>query len=35
MIKEFIQKRKFNYRKHTLYTDKVVVEYKTAKQIVK
>jgi hypothetical protein len=35
MIKEFKQKRKFNYRKHTLYEDKVVVEYKTAKQTVK
>ena len=35
MIKEFKQKRKFNYRKHTLYEDKVVVEYKSAKQTVK
>lgn len=35
MIKVFKQKRKFNYRIHTLYEDKIIVEYKTIKEIVK
>lgn len=33
MIKQFVQKRGLNYRKHTLYEDKVVVESRTIRKI--
>ncbi|ANI88057.1 hypothetical protein A9P82_01200 [Arachidicoccus ginsenosidimutans] len=35
MIKEFIQKRGFNYRKFFLYSDKIIVETKSVRKINK
>ena len=35
MIKEFIQKRGFNFRKFFLYSDKIVIETKTLSKITK
>lgn len=35
MIQEFKQNNKFNYRKHTLYEDKIVVETKTPQHTLK